>query len=523
MPTPQTLDNQIVDYNGRKMTYARMKYEMTRTQEAVLKHVNDVVVDEATLLGNVGEALAQQEYGGYLRTVVPNLIDKYGKVNANAAVDFYNESRDQWWSTRSASLSRQYRKNQNRMAGRNASARLKSEIAVAKGYQAQFKDTYDEIGKSDAVINYAMKVRAKYGHEPSVRAMGNALTREVASYHRDTVLFNSALDPYVQKVQRVAQAGACEFCRLMALGSRGRELGVTTYAVHFHAHCHCTIQPLYEGEEPVRPDYYDEFEKEYIEASRDGTSADSVLANWRKDLKAKGAPSSLPKIKNMLKLDEADLLGEFDKAYGSQKFAGFSVVGKSAIHSKNFSAENALLFEGKILNSKGKSVGKVTRIFTDTADGLVVKHDHLELRPDARGQGFGTEFSKWSEDWYKQNGVKRIDIFAALDDGGYTWAKAGYDFAKKPDYLIMRLRSKAVNIKVEGVVDGVAKSGQSAASNEIADRLNAIADKLENTDFSSPDYPTPAELANMTGPSIDGIPWARWALQKGAWLGKKEL
>jgi hypothetical protein len=136
-----------------------------------------------------------------------------------------------------------------------------------------------------------MKVRAKDGHQAAVGAMNNAITREVASYHRDTVLFNAALDPYVSRVQRVAQATACEFCRLMALGSTNGRVRVSSYAVKFHDHCHCTIQPLFDGEDPIRPDYYDEFESEYTQAKSEwnGNNAGTkqTLANWREIQKTK--------------------------------------------------------------------------------------------------------------------------------------------------------------------------------------------------------------------------------------------
>lgn len=271
-------------WNGNKVTADRYRYELSRQQEITIKQVNDLITRQAGDVVAPAANFSQQEFGGLLRTVVPNLLDQYGKINATAAIQFYDQSRD-YWAKELSNTSQGGRDAQRTAGQRFAIARTQGALQAAQGYAAQFADTYDTIAKTDTVVNWAMKVRAKSGHQPSVEAMQNALTREVAAYHRDTVLFNSALDPYVNRVQRVAQASACEFCRLMALGSTNGKVRVSTYAAKFHSHCHCTIQPLFEGEKPVRPDYYDKFEKEYSEASKSGGSAKTILQNMRNNAK----------------------------------------------------------------------------------------------------------------------------------------------------------------------------------------------------------------------------------------------
>lgn len=288
-------------WNGNKTTADRYRYELSRQQETTLKQVNDLITREAAQVVAPAAGFSQQEYGGFLRQVVPTLLDQYGRVNATAAIQFYDQSRDYWTKVLS-DASQGGRDARRSAATRFATARTRSSLAVAQGYAAQFADTYDTVSKTDAVVNFAMKVRAKSGHAPSVEAMNNALTREVASYHRDTVLFNSALDPYVSRVQRVAQATACEFCRLMALGSTNGKVRVSTYAAKFHSHCHCTIQPLFDGEQPVRPDYYDKFEKEYAEASKKGGSAKNILAEWRGNSKAANVAIPTPETSKLIKV-----------------------------------------------------------------------------------------------------------------------------------------------------------------------------------------------------------------------------
>lgn len=276
----------VTTEDGRRITYARWRYEEGLKQEAVIKQVNDLITAQATAVASTGALMDQQTFGGLLREVIPTLLDQYGNINALAAIDYYNRLTQEWSQVYGAEARQMASRGNVRLqASRNAAARTKSALAVSQGYSAQFADTYDTVSKTDAVLNFAMKVRATQGHAASVDAMNNALTREVAMYHRDTVLFNAALDKNVHRVQRVVQANGCDFCKMMALGSTKGTVRVSTYAAHFHANCHCTITPIFKGESPVRPDYYDIFEEEYIQAKSEwnGSNAGTqqMLQNWR--------------------------------------------------------------------------------------------------------------------------------------------------------------------------------------------------------------------------------------------------
>lgn len=275
-------------WNGKKVTEQRYRYEATRQQEAVLAQVNDLATKQAVDTLAVGAGFAQQEFGGLLRSVIPDLLDQYGMVNATAALDFYRQMADEWYQQNadiSQSVSRDAARGQE---ARYAVAKTKAALALNKDpgkYQAVLAADYQTAAKSESVIGWTMKVRAQDGHAAALDVMQKAITREVASYHRDTILFNAALDPSVSRVQRVAQSGACEFCKLMALGSDRGKVRTTTYAAHFHNNCHCTIQPLFKGQPPIRPAYYDAFEEEYITAKSgwNGSNAGTkqMLANWR--------------------------------------------------------------------------------------------------------------------------------------------------------------------------------------------------------------------------------------------------
>lgn len=245
----------------------RQKYEAARRNQATIGQVETLLVAETTRLLARTAGFGQQEMGGYLRKITPGLIDRYGKVNAAAAVRYYDEQRRIWWTTRNPAFTAEARKNQQRMAERYAAARLRGEIYVAK------LPEFNPVEASKPVIGYGMARFQAEGAEAMRSAVTNALTRAVGSYNRDVMLYNSGLDDAVVRVQRVAEPGACAFCALMAFSSersasgKGLEVRTGSYAVNFHENCKCSIETLYIGDPVIRPPYYDKFESDYLSAT----------------------------------------------------------------------------------------------------------------------------------------------------------------------------------------------------------------------------------------------------------------
>ena len=259
------------------MATAREQYEAARRNQATLLQVETLMLADADRVLSVTRDLDRQTTGGVIRRVVPGLVNKYGMVNATAAIKYYDEQRRIWWESKDSSAGRVDRQNRQARAQRYAAARLRGEIYVARMPQ------FDVAEKSEPVIGWGMKRFAEGGHEAMKSAVTNALTRAVASYNRDTMLYNSALDKDVIKVQRVPEPGACGFCRTLALEPfRVRSSGVrlSDYAIDFHNNCKCSIETIYEGDEPIRPDYFDQFEAEYAEASRTAEFGQSVFARY---------------------------------------------------------------------------------------------------------------------------------------------------------------------------------------------------------------------------------------------------
>ena len=63
-------------------------------------HVSTLMTREATKVISQGAGLGQQEMGGFLRSVVPGIIGRYGNVNAVTAADYYDKTRALFASTK---------------------------------------------------------------------------------------------------------------------------------------------------------------------------------------------------------------------------------------------------------------------------------------------------------------------------------------------------------------------------------------------------------------------------------------
>lgn len=256
-------------FDGRDVSYEEYRYLMGVRNRTVMEQVDTLATRETLQVVEVARDLGRQEMGGFLRTTMPPIVDKYGQINATAALDYYNQTKAAWYTENAgaaplnAAARRRFRQSRNQRSARFASARLEAEIYIAT------RPEFNLAGKVDGIVNYAMATFSKDGFDPMKPAITNSLTRALASYQRDTVLFNSALDSDVFKVQRVARPNACSFCRVVAFESyQGDDVRTTDYAVDFHDNCHCTIETLYLGDRPIRPDYYDTFERQYTEATQ---------------------------------------------------------------------------------------------------------------------------------------------------------------------------------------------------------------------------------------------------------------
>jgi len=549
-------------------TYDRARYDLIRRNQATLKAINELATDEALTVLDAGLDLTRYEYAGYMRQVLPPILDKWGNVSAKAALDHYEAARMEWtkvvetrgimntWDVPRAQVIngtvtvlspgeiKTVTQPRFEAGLRGTGTRQRTYAAkVTQGriYQATIPP-FDPDAMSDPVIAQAMKAYSSGGIKSGNNAAANALTRQIGAYNRDTSLYNAGLDRSVAGVQRVVNPNGCAWCKTLAVGGMGRRgARVMDYAVHFHDHCRCHIETLFAGDKPLRPDYYDDIEKDldkvrsgdYDEkgqrALRDGSSTNETLRGQVQALRsverAKNIPTlkpiqppepiGIPSVADLTSANPAIKYSVAKEIYEGKDFNGF----KLQIDTVKSLKTQTKVMANIIAPDRGGVAGTVERIFIPNSDGetFTVKHEYLNLKSSTRGKGFSTAFSKFSEDWYKQSGVTRVKVEAALEDGAYTWARAGYSWDGKPTIVInYSLRGRARDILLE-------KGLSEAQAISLSERLTALAERMDSEAWDSPGYPTPLELANMEGPDIQGKSFGRWLLYNSNWDGVKDL
>jgi GNAT superfamily N-acetyltransferase len=80
-----------------------------------------------------------------------------------------------------------------------------------------------------------------------------------------------------------------------------------------------------------------------------------------------------------------------------------------------------------IMDRDGNIVGQAVRTIRPPGQ-RTVQHDGMALHPGMQGQGFATRFNTHAEASYREHGIKQITTTANIDVGGYSHARAGYDF-----------------------------------------------------------------------------------------------
>lgn len=92
-------------------------------------------------------------------------------------------------------------------------------------------------------------------------------------------------------------------------------------------------------------------------------------------------------------------------------------------------------YQAFIYDEHGKSIGEVELTCNQHPDGTNTGYiDFIFLSKEYRKSGFGKRYIDHVENvFFDDMGVKSISLIAALDVGGYFWAKAGYDFKKESE------------------------------------------------------------------------------------------
>ena len=147
---------------------------------------------------------------------------------------------------------------------------------------------------------------------------------------------------------------------------------------------------------------------------------------------------------------------------------------------------------GEIFDGPGTQVGISERTFFRDANGyLVVNNDYLALDAAAQGQGFATALYNELEDYYRRSGVDVITIHAALDNGGFTWARRGFDWDPR------QLAASFADVRehINQLIDDPATD---PADQQL---LREMHDRLDEDDPGE-EWPTPSELARLYGKDL---------------------
>lgn len=157
-----------------------------------------------------------------------------------------------------------------------------------------------------------------------------------------------------------------------------------------------------------------------------------------------------------------------------------------------------------IHDAEGNEVGHGDRAFYRGDDGnLAAVHELLTLDPEVQGSGFAAAFNGNLTNWYRDQGVSRVELIANVDVGGYAWASNGYDFVDEDSAarVLRRLRGR-----LEGADGPSAEAGRD------------ILRRAESEPFGSAGYPTAFEISQIGRPPNLS---SRVAGETGqSWLGR---
>ncbi|OHV04665.1 hypothetical protein BKN37_08830 [Mycobacterium talmoniae] len=169
-----------------------------------------------------------------------------------------------------------------------------------------------------------------------------------------------------------------------------------------------------------------------------------------------------------------------------------------------------------VIHLDGEPVGVIEREFTRDPNGkIVVKNNAMILEDHAKGNGFASAFAPRLEDYYRRAGADRIEVHAALEDGGLVWARQ--DFRWDPDPA--RLKSSVGNIvqRMDTVLNQIDSAEARRLLTEMRGRLVDESGQLR----PYRELPTPKEIAVLE--TVDYPDLGERIMLGNSWYGVKQL
>ncbi|MEU4703365.1 GNAT family N-acetyltransferase [Nonomuraea dietziae] len=269
------------------------------------------------------------------------------------------------------------------------------------------------------------------------------------------------------------------------------------------------------------------------------TAVRSSAPRWRPSL-----DELIPTSEDDVEERASEIADEVRDELETREYAGFGI--RIGTLEPDYAYDHGTLTIDAHIVKDGRAVGQVTRIFHRDRDGkLWVYHDYLKLDPPYRGMGFATAFNQHMEEWYLESGLERIELNAALTDGGYVWAVSGYQWSSRrepgafdespsTDKVVPRLIAEIH--RVEAVLQANQDGTISDDFRLTGDALARVQQELDEArawlerfrlPFNHADYPTPRDIAMIgwaRSRSRAADPWLGARVMTGSdWRGVKYL
>lgn len=173
---------------------------------------------------------------------------------------------------------------------------------------------------------------------------------------------------------------------------------------------------------------------------------------------------------------------------------------------------------GVFLDDRGRPVGRFQRWFAEENGVLKVKHEELVIEDPYKGFGIGGDFIADTQSKYPEMGVEEIHVDAALDDGPYTWAVAGFDWKDEENrMLFLGYMEEALAAYRSGDRPELFSDAQEAAA------IQALIQRSMDEGFEDPDRLTPYAFTLFSGARAALTRQDRTSRGSRAWEGVRRL
>jgi hypothetical protein len=171
----------------------------------------------------------------------------------------------------------------------------------------------------------------------------------------------------------------------------------------------------------------------------------------------------------------------------------------------------------------GRHIGDATRDYNvayhDDRTGERTNHVHHSLyQISDQGGGISSAFLKASKEFYRQLGIDRITVMAALTVGGYAWARGGFDFDSRNSMMA------AVGSWTARMPSRPSSGLSQPEYDALKAQWNALVARATPENYLNGTHPLPRDFADVgrpAGPTTKDTRWFGKDILKGSvWNGE---